>query len=354
MDKIIFKDITTSALGFGCTKLTDHYSRKEALYCLETCLDSGITHFDTARMYGFGESEIILGDFLKNLKNKRDKVTITTKIGIDPLALPTHSQFMMKLAKDIVNRLPAVKKMISKRTDVFVHRPSLTADIAKKHLAESLTKLKTDYIDILLLHEFDVATANKEELISFFKEKINAGVVRHVGLGSFFEFIKDDFQNLNIVYDVIQTDNSLLNPNIEQLGSKFQENHLTIAFSIFKDFKTIQKFAEKCATQMEKNQRFVQKLKKETQIDLSADKLDKNINRLIIDFMKYTHASGINIFTSTNPQNIKNNVTEWENPTYSREQVLKFVSTWSSYTDELFNNAGTKISQSAQLTAHSS
>ncbi len=344
MDKTIFKDITTSALGFGCTKLTDHYSRKEALYSLETCLDSGITHFDTARMYGFGESEIILGDFLKN---KRDKVTITTKIGIDPLALPTHSQFMMKLAKDIVNRLPAVKKMISKRTDVFVHRPSLTAEIAKKHLAESLIKLKTDYIDILLLHEFDVATANKEELISFFGEKINAGVVRHVGLGSFFEFIKDDFQNLNIVYDVIQTDNSILNPNIEQLGSKSPENHLTIAFSIFKDLKTIQKFAKK-------NPRFVQKLKKETQIDLSADKLDKNINRLIIDFMKYTHASGINIFTSTNSQNIKNNVTEWENPTFSREQVLKFVSTWSSCTDELSNNAETKMAQNAQLTAHSS
>lgn len=308
LDKIIFKDLTTSPIGFGCTKLTDHYSRKDAIHTLETCLEVGITHFDTARMYGFGESEIILGDFLKD---KRDKVTITTKIGLDPVALPTHSQFMVKLAKDVVNRLPMIKRMISKKTNVFVNRPPLSAERAKKHLEEALAKLKTDYIDILLLHEYDVATANQQDLISFFKEQIQKETVRHVGLGTFFELITEDYKSLDGVYDVLQTDNSILKPNMGYIDSKFLDTHLTIAFSTLRDLKTMQKF-------IEKNPDFAQMLKKEAEIDFSDS---KTILRLAIDFTKYSHPEGINIFTSTNSQNIKNNVKEWENPSFSKEQV---------------------------------
>lgn len=48
---------------------------------LAGALDSGITHFDTARMYGLGRAEAELGAFLRTVE--RDTVTIATKFGID-------------------------------------------------------------------------------------------------------------------------------------------------------------------------------------------------------------------------------------------------------------------------------
>ena len=201
--------------------------------------------------------------------------------------------------------------MISRKTNVFVNRLPLSAERAKKHLEEALTKLKTDYIDILLLHEYDVATANQQDLIDFFKEQVQKGTVRHVGLGTFFELIDEQYTRLNGIYDVLQTDNSILKPNIELLDSKFLNTHLTIAFSTLRDLKTMQKFVVK-------NPEFAQRLKKEAEIDFSDS---KTILRLAINFTKYSHPNGINIFTSTNSQNIKSNIKEWENPSFSKEQV---------------------------------
>ena len=67
-------------LGFGCSALTGS-NRKIADRLLQTAFDSGIRHFDVARYYGYGESEKILGAFLKS---RRSEVTITTKFGIQP------------------------------------------------------------------------------------------------------------------------------------------------------------------------------------------------------------------------------------------------------------------------------
>src|SRR5438093_9479056 len=71
----------TSVLGFGGVTLTLHPRRAQALAMLETALDQGITYYDTARIYGLGHAEGILGEFLKG---KRDRVTVTTKFGLQP------------------------------------------------------------------------------------------------------------------------------------------------------------------------------------------------------------------------------------------------------------------------------
>ena len=53
--------------------------RKKSLYAMEQAYESGVTYYDTARSYGYGEAEKILGYFSKD---KRDKIIITTKFGI--------------------------------------------------------------------------------------------------------------------------------------------------------------------------------------------------------------------------------------------------------------------------------
>ena len=75
MDQIIYKNIRTSNLGFGTSLLTRNNSVKDAMSNLETAFDFGITHFDCAKLYGFGQADMILGRFAKN---KRHSITITS------------------------------------------------------------------------------------------------------------------------------------------------------------------------------------------------------------------------------------------------------------------------------------
>jgi len=54
--------VRTPAVGFGCSSLTGTGPRN-ANRVLQTAFDAGVRHFDTARYYGYGEGEGILGRF---------------------------------------------------------------------------------------------------------------------------------------------------------------------------------------------------------------------------------------------------------------------------------------------------
>ena len=57
-------ELRLSRLGFGTAGLMARLGRRESVRLVEIAHDSGITHFDTARAYGYGEAESALGDFL--------------------------------------------------------------------------------------------------------------------------------------------------------------------------------------------------------------------------------------------------------------------------------------------------
>src|ERR1035441_1591047 len=83
---------TTTRLGFGCSSLMGAMGRRESSAMLEAAFDAGIRHFDVAPMYGFGQAEGCLGEFLGR---HRGEVTVTTKYGIPPV----RSQGWMGLAR---------------------------------------------------------------------------------------------------------------------------------------------------------------------------------------------------------------------------------------------------------------
>ena len=61
--------IPLSHLGFGCAPIMGRISKSHALRALAFSFDCGVTHFDVARSYGFGQAEEIVGGFIKG---KRD------------------------------------------------------------------------------------------------------------------------------------------------------------------------------------------------------------------------------------------------------------------------------------------
>jgi len=122
---------------------------EEARRMIDICLDAGVNLFDTADVYSNGASEHVLG---AAIKGRRDKVLISTKV-----SLP----------------------MGDGPNDAGSSRFRLIRSIE-----DALTRLGTDYIDILQLHAFDAATP-VEEVLSTLDTLVRAGKVRYIGVSNF-------------------------------------------------------------------------------------------------------------------------------------------------------------------------
>ena len=137
--------ISASAVAMGCMRITD--AGKDAGRVIETALECGIDWFDHADIYGGGECEKVFGDYLAEHKDIRDKITIQTKCGI--------------------------------RKGFY--------DFSKEHIIESceasLKRLKTDYVDVLLLHRPDTLM-EPEEVAEAFSRLESAGKVKYFGVSN--------------------------------------------------------------------------------------------------------------------------------------------------------------------------
>ncbi|MGA2752268.1 MAG: aldo/keto reductase [Terracidiphilus sp.] len=119
---------------------------------LRQALDLGINFFDTANVYSSGESEAVLGRFLK-ANARREAVVIATKV-----------QGMMR---DEPNG-----KGLSRKAILF-------------ELDESLKRLGTDYVDLYQIHRRDYETPI-EETLEALHDVVKAGKVRYIGASSMY------------------------------------------------------------------------------------------------------------------------------------------------------------------------
>lgn len=155
-------------------------STQERLAILEAAHDSGITHFDTAAYYGYGEAERLLGRFLSG---KRDKVTITTKFGIEPSGV-VRARWINLLARKVLKLAPFVKTMLRRGSPQSGSTWGVfDPEKAKRSLERSLEALQTDYIDLFLLHEPTVESAASGPLIEFLEQEVEKGTIRAYGCG---------------------------------------------------------------------------------------------------------------------------------------------------------------------------
>lgn len=74
-----------SAIGYGAMSFSDMYgatNEAESHAILDACRDLGVTHLDTANIYGMGKSENAIGSYLKANPGGRDEFIIATKATI--------------------------------------------------------------------------------------------------------------------------------------------------------------------------------------------------------------------------------------------------------------------------------
>jgi D-threo-aldose 1-dehydrogenase len=220
-------------VGFGTPALLALETEHERQGLLAAALDAGITHFDTAPYYGYGEAEKILGRFITG---RRDQVTITTKFGIAPPPLPGGGSFAGTVKK-MVRQLGPLKRMLSRQAGKMVRRGAYTPEDARRSLEASLRALRTDHIDIFLLHEGGPDDCTPE-LLGFLEEQKARGVIERFGVGSEFSKVLGCSSLVPEFCQVLQFENSLLHPNRREITAK-PSNLLIAHGGVGKSFKDL-------------------------------------------------------------------------------------------------------------------
>lgn len=139
--------IEVAAIAVGCMRLSS-LSEKEAEAYILGCLDAGANFFDHADIYGGGDSEALFGKVLAKHPALREKMFLQSKCGIIPGKM-----------------YDASKEHILKSVD------------------ESLKRLNTDHLDMLLLHRPD-ALVEPEEVAEAFDSLLASGKVLHFGVSN--------------------------------------------------------------------------------------------------------------------------------------------------------------------------
>lgn len=154
--------------------------REDALNVLHKALDLGITHFDTAALYGFGRNEALIGPALKSV---RGKIHLASKCGMTGVA---------------------GKRVIDGRPETL-----------RKTIDESLQRLQTDVIDLYYLHRFDkLNDIPIEDSVGELGRMADAGKIRSVGLS---EVSADTIKKAHKTFPVtaVQSEYSLWSRNVE-------------------------------------------------------------------------------------------------------------------------------------------
>jgi aryl-alcohol dehydrogenase-like predicted oxidoreductase len=178
-----------SALGFGCSALLGRSSRHESLAALTAAVDSGITFFDTARSYGYGEAEGLLGEFLAG---RREQFVLCTKFGILPAARG-WKHALRPLARAAVNAIPALRGVARRAAAGELVANNFTVDVLHRSLHASLRALRTDYVDMLLLHAAPASTLAQDDLLEALARLVEAGKVRLAGISGELPVIAQTF-----------------------------------------------------------------------------------------------------------------------------------------------------------------
>lgn len=167
-------------LGFGTARLTHDMRTTPAEVIIAAALDSGIAYFDTARMYGDGLAEGVLA---QALGRARERVILASKVGI----LPPSRSLAMRAARSAVRHLiaaaPAAERFLSPPAASMPRFGVFDVDEMRLSVETSLRELKTDRLDILLLHDCEPEDVT-DEVVDLLRTLRNEGKICASGMAT--------------------------------------------------------------------------------------------------------------------------------------------------------------------------
>ncbi len=146
---LIVSGVALGTMQFGGKMNMGNLGQEDTNRIVKVAMDSGINFIDTADVYSLGESEILVGNALKGVRNE---IVLATKV-----RLPMSENF---------NRSGATRVNIMREVE------------------GSLRRLQTDYIDLYQVHGWDSNTP-LEETLRTLDDLVRQGKVRYIGLSNF-------------------------------------------------------------------------------------------------------------------------------------------------------------------------
>jgi aryl-alcohol dehydrogenase-like predicted oxidoreductase len=176
----------SSRLGFGCGSIMGRVGRAESLRAIAAARGAGISHFDVARLYGYGEAETLLGEALRG---QRDQVVIASKFGLSAPARAAALRSLKPIAQRLAAAIPGARSVLRAVVgDAALAPDRFSPASAQASLDQSLAALKTDYLDILFLHDCAAADIT-DELLGVLDRQITAGKIRAYGAATAIEAV---------------------------------------------------------------------------------------------------------------------------------------------------------------------
>ncbi|MDE2579929.1 MAG: aldo/keto reductase [Hyphomicrobiales bacterium] len=146
---------SVGAIGLGCMNLSHAYgapiAREQGERVLRAAVDAGVTHFDTAALYGFGANEELVG---RALAPVRSQITLASKGG-----------------------MAGVRGVNGAMTRVIDGRP----ETIRRNCEDSLRRLGAEVIDVYYLHRWDKRVPIAES-VGAMGDLVSRGLVRAIGL----------------------------------------------------------------------------------------------------------------------------------------------------------------------------
>lgn len=210
--KLAKSEIPVSVITFGAWVTGGLFwggsDKNQSVKAINKAIDYGITSIDTAPVYGFGESEKIVGEAIKG---KRDKLQIFTKYGL---------RWDKKIGSYYFN----ITDHKGKSSSIYKYAGK---DSIIYECEQSLKRLGTDYIDLYQIHWHDVTTP-VEESMEAVNKLISDGKVRAAGVCNYsVENLKVAGSVINIVSD--QVPYSMVKRDIEKDVIPYcMENNISI------------------------------------------------------------------------------------------------------------------------------
>jgi predicted oxidoreductase len=151
--------LTLSTIVAGCWRMASWgMSEQQLLSWIESCIEMGITSFDHADMYGAYAVLPLFGQALAIKPSLRSRMQLISKAGICPV------------------------------NENIPHRRTKHYDSGAAHLIasceQSLRELRTDHLDVLLIHRPD-PLSDWDEIASAFEQLRSSGKVREFGVSNF-------------------------------------------------------------------------------------------------------------------------------------------------------------------------
>ncbi|NEU10249.1 aldo/keto reductase [Flavihumibacter sp. R14] len=203
----LIEGLRSSALGFGCAPILGSVGASAARRALDSAFDHGITHYDLARSYGYGEAEKFVG---KVFRQRRDKVVLSTKFGIEANWKAKILSPLKPLARSLKSEFKTREERVSKSMNIadrFHNRIVLNTAQMLKNVDQSLRALNTDYLDYLFVHEPVTTIINFDELYESAEMLKARGKIRGFGI-AFYRTHKYLHQSYLEKLDILQFDNS--------------------------------------------------------------------------------------------------------------------------------------------------